>query len=100
MATAQTLNPAQEIARKLVSALAGVPGVESIHYLETETAFSVWVGISDDNQTARQAVYDFEDMISQVFQEIMFDFHVVALPTGRRIEEFISDTQPVFQRTA
>ena len=100
MATAQALNSPQEITQRLVSALASVPGVQSIHYLETEMVFSVWVGISDDSPVARQAVYDFEDMISQVYQEILFDFHVVPLRAGKRIEEFVSDTQAVFQRTA
>jgi hypothetical protein len=100
MATAPTLDHAKEITHRLVSALSRVSGVESIHYLETENAFSVWVGVNDDDPVARSAVYDFEDVISQVFQNILFDFHVVALPAGRKMEELMSDTQPVFQRTA
>lgn len=100
MATAPTLNISAEIIRRVVSSLAGLTGIESIHYLETDTAFSIWVGIRDDNPATRQAVYEFEDTISQTFHNIVFDFHVVALPTGRRMEELMSDTQAIFQRTA
>jgi hypothetical protein len=86
------------IAREL-KALSEVPAVGSIHVLPTQNAFAVWIGISSDNREVRNAIYHFEDDISERYTHVLFDFHVIPVPPGRKMEDFITDAQPLFQRS-
>jgi hypothetical protein len=97
MATAPA-NPDYLITRELKAGLSTMDAVASVHFLWTDAALSVWVGISDDDDTTRTNIYRFEDAISQRFSQVLFDFHVVPVPAGRRMEDFISAAQPIFQR--
>jgi hypothetical protein len=90
----------QEIRRQLQGGLEHIKLVESVHFLQCDDALSVWVGLGDDDRAARKAVYAFEDKLSANFPGIRFDFHVVPIPSGQRMEDFISDTQLIFQRSA
>lgn len=90
----------QEIRRQLQGGLEHIAQVKSVHFLQCEDALSVWVGLSEDDRTVRKAVYAFEDQISASFPGFLFDFHVVPIPPGQRMEDFISDTQLIFQRSA
>ena len=99
MATAPA-NPDYLITRELKVGLSTMDGVASVHFLWTDAALSVWVGISEDDDATRTNIYRFEDDISQRFSHVPFDFHVVPVPAGRRMEDFISAAQPIFQRPA
>jgi hypothetical protein len=82
-----------------LKALAALPAVGSVHVLQTPAAFLVWIGISSDNREVRDAIYLFEDGISERHADIMFDFHVIPVPHGRKMEDFVTNAQPVFQRS-
>jgi hypothetical protein len=99
MATA-TACPDSVIAQELKAGLSPMDAVASVYFQSTDTALSVWVGISEDDDTTRTNIYRFEDDISQRFSQVLFDFHVVPLPAGRRMEDFISSARPIFQRPA
>ncbi len=88
----------REIARALNDSLAHMPLVSSVHLLPTETALSVWVGISEDDPAVRKDVYLTEDHIADRFPQVLFDFHVVPIPRGKTMGDFISAANPIFQR--
>lgn len=98
MATALA-NPLDRITHELARGLSALSAVDSVHFLATESAFSVWVRLQDGyDETARTNVYRFEDQMSERFPNVLFDFHIIAVPAGRRIEEFLSTASPIFQR--
>lgn len=86
------------IAQEIRTGLSTMGAVASVHFLSTNTALSVWVGIIDDDDTARTDIYRFEDYISQRFPQVLFDFHIIPVPAGRRMEDYVSTAQPIFQR--
>lgn len=98
MATAPAY-PDYLITHELKAGLSAMDAVASVHFLWSDAALSVWVGISEDD-TTRNKIYLFEDDISQRFSQVLFDFHVVPVPAGQRMEDFISAAQPIFQRPA
>jgi hypothetical protein len=92
-------SPHSLIVRELIKGLSGLPVVNSVHFLATESAFSVWIGLQDGyDETARANVYRFEDQISERFPDAPFDFHIIAVPAGGKISEFLSIANPIFQR--
>ena len=98
MATALAC-PRDLIARELARGLSGLPAVDSVHFLAAENALTVWVGLQNScDEAARTDVYRFEDQISERFPAALFDFHIIAVPAGRKIEEFLSLASPIFQR--
>jgi hypothetical protein len=97
MATA-TACPDYAIAAELKAGLSAVSAVISVHTLTTENAFSVWVGIEKDNAQVRESIYRFEDEIADRYADVLFDFHVVPVPAGRKLEDYVSDAHPIFQR--
>ena len=98
MATAH-LPIGYSIENELKDHLAQLPAVGSIHVFSTGRVFGVWIGISADNRAVRDAIYDFEDQISERYADVPFDFHVIPVPRGRKMEDFITDAQPIFQRS-
>jgi hypothetical protein len=99
MATALA-NPQNLIVRELAKGLSGLSAVDSAHFLAAENAFSVWIGLQDGyDETERTNVYRFEDQISERFPKVLFDFHIIAVPAGGKIEEFLSVASPIFQRS-
>lgn len=91
----------QEIAMYLESRLKQVDGVTSFHFLFRDGLFSTWVGATGyEDKSVRHAVYSIEDQIEKQFPGVCFDFHLIAVPAGRRIEDFISGADLVFKRTA
>jgi hypothetical protein len=100
MATASIGNPYDVITADLGRGLSDLAVVESVHFLPTESALSVWVSLLDgDDQAARNDVYHFEDWISERYPKVLFDFHIVAVPADRKIEDYVSDASPLFQRS-
>ena len=98
MATALA-NPHDPITRELARGLSALTAVDSVHFLATENALSVWVGLQEDcDETVRTNVYRFEDQMSERFPHVLFDFHIVTVPAGRKIDEFLSAATPVFER--
>ena len=100
MGTAKTCIDQEYSAEQMKAPLAALPAVDSVHLLPTETSLSVWVGIRDDDSATYRAIYSIEDQISEMFPTITFDFHVVPLQQGRKMEEYVTAACPVFQRHA
>jgi hypothetical protein len=98
MATAQ-LPIEYSIETDLKDHLAKLSGVGSVHVFSAGRVFGVWIGISEDNRTVRNAIYDVEDQISERYADVPFDFHVIPVPHGRKMEDFITDAHPIFQRS-
>jgi hypothetical protein len=90
----------QEIIRAVQSGLANLAEVRSVYFLNAENAFSVWVDISEDSESVKDTVYRFEDQLSARFPQYLFDFHVVPVPNGRKLSDFVSVAKPIYQRTA
>jgi hypothetical protein len=88
------------VAREATARLSADPAVESVHFLPTDTVLSVWVAIAEDNMAVRRSVYGVEDQMSKLFPDILFDFHAVPVPAGKRMEDFVSAAQAVFRRSA
>ena len=98
MATALA-NPLDRITHELARGLSGLSTVDSVHFLAGENALTVWVCLQEGyDETARTNVYRFEDQMSERFPKVLFDFHIIAVPAGRKIEEFLSTASPIFQR--
>jgi hypothetical protein len=98
MATALAC-PHDLIASELARGLSQLSAVGSVHFLPTETALSVWVGVGDGHdELIRKEIYHFEDHVSEKFPSVIFDFHIVTVPTGRKVEDFLSAVNPIFER--
>jgi hypothetical protein len=83
----------------LARGLKALPAVDSAHFLAADDALTVWVRLEDAyDEAARNDVYRFEDQISGLFPKLFFDFRLIAVPANRRIEDYLSNTTPVFQR--
>lgn len=97
MATAPSL-PGYAVQSALAS-LSGIEGVLSVHTRWLDNVLNIWIGVRDD-AGSRDSVYLFEDSFLNKFSELSVEFHVLTIPDGRRIEDFISDAQSVYQRIA
>jgi hypothetical protein len=95
-----TVSIDREIIRELVDRLEEISSVESAYFLDTPDAFSVWVGLSPDDARVRSLVYEIEDALTEQHDHIVFDFHVVALPAGRSLRDFMTSAHPVYHRAA
>ena len=93
-----TVCPQELIAGELEAGLSGMPAVLSAHILKTERALSVWVGIKPDDAKVRESVYRFEDQIADRYPDVLFDFHVIPVPAGRKVEDYVSNAHSIFQR--
>ena len=93
-----TIRIDEKVVRGLEASLKNVRGVSSVHLLSTDVALSVWVGIAEDDAATRAAVYNCEDELSVLFPNVLFDFHVVPIPAGKTMTDFVSDVQLVFDR--
>lgn len=93
-----TACPDYAIAAELKAGLSRISAIISVHTLVTEKAFSVWVGIKRDEPRVREAIYCFEDEIADRYSDVLFDFHVIPVPTGRKVEDYVSNAHPIFQR--
>ena len=94
---------ASPVINEISLALAGLQQNEHIQAVYTQwldDIYVVWVGIQDDNPTARKLIYRLEDEMSETFPRIMFDFHEIALPQGKKTQDYISNAQAIFQRSA
>lgn len=101
MATAATASVEHEIASRLNRHLRAMDAVVSFHFLYRSNTFSGWFGLSNyDDQRLRRAIYEIEEDIESQFPGIEFDFHLVAVPPGRSIDDFISNANMVFKRSA
>jgi hypothetical protein len=79
--------------------LKALPAVNSAHFLAADDSLTLLVRLQDAcDEAARSDVYRFEDQISGLFAKLLFDFHIIAVPAGRKIEDYLSNTTPVFQR--
>jgi hypothetical protein len=88
---------------KLITELRGrlskLPSVKSTHFVRRETALSVWIGIRDQDRSARYALYELEDRIPLQFPNVKVDFHVVPISPGSSLEAFIAAARPEVRRT-
>lgn len=101
MATATTAPVEHEIVSRLHRRLQAMDAVVSLHFLYRDNTFSAWFGLSNyDDKSLRHAIYDIEDDIESEFSGVDFDFHLVAVPAGRSIDEFLSNANMVFKRSA
>lgn len=99
MATVPTSPLVDEISSALV-ALRRDRHIQAVCSQWLDDTYVVWVGIREDNSTARRAVYHLEDEMSEKFPQVLFDFHVIALPDGKKTQDYVSNAQLVFQRSA
>jgi hypothetical protein len=83
-----------------LSVLSRISGVVSVHARWIENVFNVWIGVRDDDDESRSLVYDFEGSFLDRFQDLSIDFHVVSVPDGRKLDDYISDATAVFKRIA
>lgn len=74
--------------------------IQAVYSQWLDDIYVVWVGIRDDSPTARKAAYRLEDEVSENFPQVLFDFHVIALPEGKSTQDYISNAQIIFQRSA
>ena len=97
MATA-VVNPLNVIANELARGLSSLQFVESVHVLQTERALSVWVGLPEGlSEIDRNKVYSFEDDLSERYgSAVLFDFHIISIPRGRKIQEYISIADQIY----
>ena len=84
---------------KLITELSGylskLLSVRSTYFFHRHSALSVWVGIRDHDRSARYAVYEIEDHISQQFPNVRFDFHVIPISPGSSLDAFIATSARV-----
>lgn len=99
MPTVPTFSPVLEVSAELVS-LRQNGSVEAVYFKWLDDTYVVWIGICNDDSSARRAAYQLEDSVSEKFPSVLFDFHVVALPEGKKIQDYVSNAQVVFQRGA
>lgn len=99
MATVSASLIANEIASDL-AALRDEQCVQAVYTQWLDDSYVVWVGILNDNPAARKAAYRLEDQVSEKFPRVLFDFHVIALPQGKKTQDYLSNAQIVFQRSA
>ena len=100
MATTAVPSIDQEIPKQLGSFLKEIDGVVSLHFLFRDGIFSTWVGTTKyAEKSVRHAIYSIEDKIEKDFPRIKFDFHLIAVPPDRKIDDFISNATLVFKRT-
>jgi hypothetical protein len=99
MATVSASPLVDQISGEL-SALRNDKYIQAVCSQWLDDIYVVWVGLLEDNSMAREAVYRLEDEISEKFPQVLFDFHVIALPRGKKIQDYISNAQLVFQRIA
>jgi hypothetical protein len=83
-----------------LEALRSDPHIQAVCAEWVDETYTVWVGIEDDNQVARRVAYFVEDQMSEKFPGTAFDFHVIALPKGKKTQDYASNAQVVFQRAA
>ena len=95
--------PASPIVNEISSELATLQHdkyVQAVYSEWLDDIYVVWVGICEDNSLARKVVYHLEDQMSEKFPQVLFDFHVIALPQGKKTQDYISNAQVIFQRSA
>jgi len=51
---------------------------------------NIWIGVRDDDDESRANVYRFENILFDKFPALSFDFHVVSLVAGRKLDDFVS----------
>jgi len=100
MGTPGTAIDHKTITERFESRLKEIDGVVSLHFSLRDGLFSTWVGTNRFNDDeVRHAIYAVEDQIESNFQDVRFDFHIIAIPPGRTVEDFISNANLVFKRT-
>jgi hypothetical protein len=99
MATALA-DPAEAIYYALQRGCSDVEGVLSIQTRWLCNVLNVWIGVREDDDIARGFIYDLEDKLLDKFRNISVDFHVVTIPEGRRLEDYISEASTIFSRIA
>ena len=76
------------------------PHIEAIYSEWVDESYVVWVGIREDSAIARKMVYFLEDQMSEKFPDILFDFHVISLPEGKKTQDYVSRAELIFRNTA
>ena len=74
--------------------------IQAVYSEWLDDTYVVWIGIQEDDEKARTTAYHLEDRMSERFSDVLFDFHVIALPEGKKTQDYVSNAQVVFQRSA
>ncbi len=90
----------EEVEHALASTMVRLPAVEAVNVVRVESEVYVWVGISEDNSDIRKAIYSSEDVLADRFPNLAIEFRVFEIPVGRAIEDFVSESRPVYKRAA
>lgn len=90
----------EEVEHELASTMVRLPAVEAVNVVRVESEVYVWVGISEDNPNIRREIYSFEDRLADHFPNLAIEFRVFQIPLGRTIEDFVSESRPVYKRAA
>ena len=101
MATPATSIDHKTITERFEARLKKIDGVISLHFSLRDGLFSTWVGTNRfGDEEVLDAIFNVEDQIEGDFPDVRFDFHIIAIPPGRPVEDFISNAGLVFKRTA
>lgn len=100
MATVRAADPAYNVNAEIENRLSGIAGVTSVQRRWLDDGLNIWVGVREGDDDSRKMVYEFEDFFLDRFRNIRVDFHVVSIPTGRSLQDYVSDAEIVFQRIA
>ncbi len=87
-----------EVANELKFRLAKIPAVTSALLLAEQSSLTIFVGLDEDEPAARNLVYDVEDELAVKFPDANVDLHVVAIPEGQRLADYVSNSRCVYQR--
>jgi hypothetical protein len=99
MSAALVFPPLDSITHALERGLKAMSAVDSVHFLPNDKLLTVWICLQDGyDEASRADVYRFEDQISEQFPTLCFDFHIVAVPAGQKIEDYLSNASPIFRR--
>jgi hypothetical protein len=77
--------------------LSGIGGVLSVKTRWIGNVLNIWIGLCDGD-AARDAVYEFENSFLERFAASAVEFHVLTIPNGRRMEDYVSDARTLYQR--
>ena len=89
-----------EIEQVLNSTVANMPAIESINLVCVDSEICVWVGLSEDSSSIRSSIYAVEDSLADRFPGMYIEFRVFQIPTGRTMEDFVSESKSVYKRPA
>ncbi len=86
------------VEQSIANMLAQIAAVESVHVSQDGDVYRVFTVTADEDEDAFQRIYDEERVSIRRFQDLHFDFNVVAR-RGRPLDERLTFTAPTWQRS-